>query len=60
MSSFPDHEDNLETIKQLNLDIDSIDLDDDPYDSWDYDTLTYLVTELLEIIKTHEELDNGG
>lgn len=51
MSSFPEHEKNIDSIRDMKLDVDSVDLNDDPYESWDYDALTYLVTELIDIIK---------
>jgi len=51
MSSYPEHEKNITEIIKLNIDIDSIDFTEDPYESWDYDTLTYLVTELVDVIK---------
>ena len=51
MSSFPEHEDNIKDIKELGLSVDSIDVDGDPYETWDYDSLTYLTTELIGIIR---------
>jgi hypothetical protein len=60
MSSFPDHEANLAEIKKLGLNVDSIDSDDDPYDSWDYDVLTNLVTELLDIIRIERMNDESN
>ena len=51
MSSYPDHESNINKLREMNLDIDSIDLGDDPYDTWNYDELTSLVTELIDVIK---------
>ena len=58
MSSFPDHESNIKELKEIGLDIDSIDLDEDPYDTWNYDELTNLVTELIGIIKAINQTNN--
>ena len=51
MSSYPQHEQNVKEIKELDINVSALSIDDDPYDSWDYDTLTELTSELLGEIR---------
>lgn len=57
MSSFPQHEDNLKELKKLGLD--TSDYGNDPYDSWDYDTLVFIVKDIITFIK-QTKLDKLG
>jgi len=57
MSSFPQHEDNLRDLKLLGFDVSEY--DEDTYESWGYDELVYLVSDLIQQIKTKQENNNG-
>lgn len=45
MSSYPQHEDNLKDLKRMGFDV--TEYSEDPMESWDYDSLVYLVQDLI-------------
>ena len=49
MSSFPQHKDNLKDLKSLGFDVSEFDTD--PFESWNYDDLVYLVAEIVIQLK---------
>ena len=55
MSSFPEHEKNVERIKAMGLPIE--DMSDDPYEGWDYDVLVDWVSQLIDIIEEQNQPD---
>jgi hypothetical protein len=50
MSSFPQHEKNLKNLKELGFDVS--DYDEDMYESWGYDELVYLISDIVDQIKS--------
>ncbi len=46
MSSYPEHEENLKQLKQRGFDVEEY--LEDPYESWDYDTLVYIISDLIQ------------
>lgn len=53
MSSFPQHEKNLNDLKELGFDVSEF--DGDPFESWNYDDLVSLIEELVCQIKAKGE-----
>ena len=55
MSSFPQHESNMKELERLGLDVSDYKNESDAdgvfYESWDYDSLTYIVQDCIEFIK---------
>jgi len=45
MSSFPQHEDNLKELAELGFDVSEY--AEDPEESWDYDSLVHLVSDII-------------
>ena len=45
MSSFPQHEDNLKELENLGFDVSEY--AEDPMESWDYDSLVCLVSDII-------------
>lgn len=50
MSSYPTHTENVQHAKALGLNIGDYTNQEDDFDSWDYDTLTEVCSELLNRI----------
>ena len=48
MSSFPEHEKNVERIKKLGLPVTGV--NENPYETWNYDILVEWVGELIDVI----------
>jgi len=53
MSSFTGHEKNIERIKKLGLPITEV--NEDPYETWNYDILVEWVDELLDVIESQSK-----
>ncbi len=57
MSSFPQHKKNLKNLKELGFDVS--DYDKDAYESWGYDDLVYLISDIVDQIKSKALKEKG-
>lgn len=53
MSSFPQHVKNIDKLEELGFDVSEY--SEDPYESWSYDDLVYLVQDLITQLERFEE-----
>lgn len=53
MSSYPQHEKNLQALQELGFDIEEY--TEDPYESWGYDEQVYLISDIVSQLKKFEE-----
>ena len=50
MSSFPRHKENIQALEEMGFDGEEY-TEDDYYESWNYDSLTYLLSEVIMVLK---------
>ena len=56
MSSFPQHVDNIRALERLGFDISESldDVGDVSYESWNYDELVYLISDIISVLDGHK------
>ena len=52
MSSFPQHEKNLKDLEELGFDVSEY--TDDPFESWGYDELVYMISDIIQQLKSNK------
>ncbi len=52
MSIFPRHEKNLKDLEELGFDISEY--TQDPYESWVYDELVYLISDIIQQLMSYK------
>lgn len=52
MSSFPQHEDNLKRLEKMGFDV--TEYNEDTWESWNYDDLVYLVSDIIDQLEDKE------
>jgi len=54
MSSFPKHVENINELEKMGFDVsEAIEDGEVTIESWGYDDLTYLISDLIEVLKKH-------